>query len=71
MAGFAATRNFLTAEWHSFQPFCLALAQTAERTRELAANTVAELGKQGQKLDTINRDLNEVSAGCVTWSCCK
>lgn len=35
-------------------------AQTAERTRELAANTVAELDKQGQKLDTINRDLNEV-----------
>ncbi|KAK9828401.1 hypothetical protein WJX81_004360 [Elliptochloris bilobata] len=36
--------------------------KTAERTRELAANTVAELGKQGQKLDTINRDLNEIDA---------
>lgn len=34
--------------------------QTAERTRELAANTLAELDKQGQQLDVINRDLNEV-----------
>ena len=52
--------------------------QTAERTRELAANTMAELDKQGQQLDTINRDLNEVPStsatllarlGCVPQLC--
>jgi len=40
--------------------------QTAERTRELAANTMAELDKQGQQLDTINRDLNEVPSNSAT-----
>jgi hypothetical protein len=35
--------------------------QTAERTRELAANTLGELQQQGQKLDVIDRDLHDVS----------
>ena len=38
---------------------CLRL-QTAERTRELAANTLGELESQGQKLDRIDADLHEV-----------
>lgn len=34
--------------------------QTAERTKELAANTLGELQHQGQKLDMIDRDLHDV-----------
>ena len=37
-------------------------AQTAERTKELAANTLGELQHQGQKLDMIDRDLHDVRA---------
>ena len=36
--------------------------QTAERTKELAANTLGELQHQGQKLDMIDRDLHDVRA---------
>lgn len=35
--------------------------QTAERTKELAANTLDELHNQGEKLDSIDRDLHDVS----------
>ncbi|EIE24462.1 hypothetical protein COCSUDRAFT_65368 [Coccomyxa subellipsoidea C-169] len=34
--------------------------KTAERTRELAANTLGELESQGQKLDRIDADLHEI-----------
>ena len=38
----------------------LLILQTAERTKELAANTLGELQHQGQKLDMIDRDLHDV-----------
>ncbi|CAK0787334.1 hypothetical protein CVIRNUC_010552 [Coccomyxa viridis] len=34
--------------------------KTAERTKELAANTLGELQHQGQKLDMIDRDLHDI-----------
>ncbi|KAK9813086.1 hypothetical protein WJX72_008754 [[Myrmecia] bisecta] len=34
--------------------------KTAEKTQELAANTLNELHRQGQKLDMVDRDLNEI-----------
>ncbi len=36
------------------------LAQTAEQTREIAANTLDALHQQGQKLEVVERDLYEV-----------
>lgn len=48
-----------------------AFLQTAERTKELAANTLGELQHQGQKLDMIDRDLHDVRAlpglACHGW----
>ena len=37
--------------------------QTAVKTRELGANTLEELHRQGQKLDLVEGDLNEVLCG--------
>lgn len=34
--------------------------QTAEQTREIAANTLDALHQQGQKLEVVERDLYEV-----------
>lgn len=34
--------------------------QTANRTKELAANTLEELQRQGDKLEVIDQDLNAV-----------
>lgn len=36
--------------------------QTANRTKELAANTLEELERQGDKLEAIDRDLHAVSS---------
>ena len=41
--------------------------QTAERTKELASNTLEELNRQGQNLDRVDRDLNE--AGLLSRGC--
>ena len=37
-------------------------SQTANRTKELAANTLEELERQGDKLEAIDRDLHAVSS---------
>ena len=44
--------------------------QTAEQTREIAANTLDALHQQGQKLEVVERDLYEVcSFGLIHRSC--
>ena len=39
--------------------------QTANRTKELAANTLEELERQGDKLEAIDQDLHAVSTHVV------
>lgn len=46
---------------HGLPDFCGRL-QTAEQTREIAANTLDALHQQGQKLEVVERDLYEVCA---------
>jgi hypothetical protein len=44
--------------------------QTAEQTREIAANTLDALHQQGQKLEVVERDLYEVCSFGLIHSIC-
>ena len=44
--------------------------QTAEQTREIAANTLDALHQQGQKLEVVERDLYEVCSCGLNHSVC-
>ncbi len=45
------------------------IPQTANQTRQLAADTLEELHTQGEKLEKVDRDLNDVRS-CTARSCC-
>lgn len=45
------------------------ISQTANQTRQLAADTLEELHTQGEKLEKVDRDLNDVRS-CTARSCC-
>lgn len=45
------------------QLLCFLSQQTANQTRQLAADTLEELHTQGEKLEKVDRDLNDVRSG--------
>lgn len=45
------------------------MLQTANKTRDLAANTLEELQRQGDKLEVIDQDLHAVSHQHTTLAC--
>ena len=47
---------------------CNCLLQTANRTKELAANTLEELQRQGDKLEVIDQDLHAVCTSSLNRS---